>query len=64
MDCGVKIFRNKVLEYLPSKPEFSLEKEVLPRLAERGLIGAYRVEAYALEIGTPAQLKETEAKLS
>ena len=60
VDAGVKIFRKSILDYLPNKREFSLEKDILPSLARKRQLGAFPITQCPLEIGNLEQLRETE----
>lgn len=41
----------------------SLEVDILPTLVDRGLVAAYREEAYFLDVGTPEALAQAQADL-
>ena len=56
VDIGVKIFSRKLLSYFPAGPAFSLEKDVMPALAQKGLLVGYPVDHPPLDIGTPEGL--------
>ena len=63
MDCGVKIFSKKLLNFFGPEEKFSLEIDVMPRLSQMGLLGAYEVSCPPFDIGDPAALESTRHEL-
>lgn len=52
ISAGMYVLEHSVLEMVPSDQEFSIERQVFPRLVGDGLYGR-RLEGYWLDIGTP-----------
>ncbi len=50
---GVYIFEPKILDYIKSEENVSLEKEVFPKLAQENLLWAYIYDGYSMDIGRP-----------
>ena len=63
VDSGVKTFSKTLLSHFGSEAAFSLEKAVLPQLADKGLLMGYLTENHALDIGTPKNLEKTRTHL-
>ena len=59
-DAGAGLFRKSIAKHFPAGEAFSLEKNVDPRLIERGLLGAYPAPEDFYDIGTPAGIKRFE----
>lgn len=59
---GVYALRREVFARLPAGPS-SLEKDLLPRLAEEGRLRAHAGRAFFRDIGTPARLKSARAEM-
>ncbi len=59
INAGVYIFSPAILEYIPDGP-VSLEKEVFPRLLDRGVYAA-REQGVFIDIGTPADYAQGAA---
>ena len=57
INAGVYVFRPAILEYIPDGP-VSLEKEVFPRLLDRGVYAA-REQGVFIDIGTPADYAQS-----
>lgn len=54
INAGVYVFNPDVLELIPSGRVVSVEKEIFPKILEKGLkIAVYRKDSYWLDIGTP-----------
>ena len=60
VDAGFGVFRLDVLELLPQGIS-SFENVVYPNLAQRGCLGAERVDRHFLDIGNPADLAHARA---
>jgi NDP-sugar pyrophosphorylase family protein len=60
VDAGAGLFRRSITEHFPEGDILSLEKDVYPRLIERGLLGAYSSPEDFYDIGTPAGMKRFE----
>ena len=58
INAGVYIFRPEILEYIPDGP-VSLEKEVFPKLLDRGVYAA-RQQGVFIDIGTPADYAKAQ----
>jgi D-glycero-alpha-D-manno-heptose 1-phosphate guanylyltransferase len=58
INAGVYIFSPAILEYIPDGP-VSLEKEVFPRLFDRGVYAA-REQGVFIDIGTPADYAKAQ----
>ena len=56
LDSGVKIFSRAVFSYFPAQDEFSLEADVIEKIASRGLLAGYPIRNPALDVGTPEGL--------
>src|SRR3954449_8500695 len=52
ISAGAYVMEREVLELIPPETNFSIEREVFPRLVGNGLYG-YAGEGYWLDIGTP-----------
>lgn len=63
VDSGVKIFSKALLSYFGPQMVFSLEKDVLPKLAREDLLMGYISGDHALDIGTPENLEKTRTRL-
>ena len=63
VDMGVKLFSTKLLTYFPPQDSFSLEIDVMGRLAEEGLLTGFPVNNPALDVGTPEMLELTRRQL-
>lgn len=59
---GVYLLRRDILGWIESVP-CSLEREVLPRLAERGLLFGRPYEGYFIDIGLPQDLARAQAEI-
>jgi NDP-sugar pyrophosphorylase family protein len=60
INAGVYLLKKSTLEAIPNDAPFSLEREMFPQLAKRGLYG-YPVGASFIDIGTPESYAEAEA---
>jgi len=58
INAGVYIFSRAILEHIPAGP-VSLEKEVFPRLLDRGVYAA-REQGVFIDIGTPADYAQAQ----
>lgn len=58
---GTHIFKPQVLQYIPENQEYSLEKELVPKLLKSGekIYGFYS-EDYSHDMGTPERLKKVK----
>lgn len=50
INAGVYIFNGQMLDLLDVR-EISLEKEIFPRLAEKGLLDEYQIDGYWMDVG-------------
>lgn len=56
---GTHIFEPEVLDFIPENKKYSLEKELIPDLLQKGKkLYAYHSEEYSKDMGTPERLKE------
>ncbi len=53
INAGVYLLGKELLEQIPSQVPLSLERDVFPRWAARGLLGGYPTRAPFLDIGVP-----------
>lgn len=53
MNSGVMVVGPEVREHLPGAERFSLENDLLPSLAARGLLGGVVLRGRIIDIGTP-----------
>jgi len=58
INAGIYIFKPSILEYIPAGP-VSLEKEVFPRILDRGVYAA-KQEGIFIDIGTPADYTDAQ----
>jgi mannose-1-phosphate guanylyltransferase len=59
INAGVYVFDRELIETIPSGVVRSLEKEVFPSMLSRGdCIGAYCVQSYFMDLGTPERLQQ------
>lgn len=61
---GVYLINHSVLNDLDANRTISLETQLFPQLAQRGLIAAYTVEPPLLDMGTPEGIKIMERFLN
>lgn len=54
INAGVYALSPRVLSYIPSKRQASIEREVFPRLAQDGGLFGYKFEGLWIDIGEPA----------
>jgi len=59
INAGVYLFSRAWIAEMPASTPLSLEREILPLWAQRGL-GAYRADAAFIDIGTPQTLGEAD----
>lgn len=64
VDCGTKIFSRALFDFFDNRTVFSLEEDVMPKMARRGLLAAYPVQHLPFDIGTPEELETTRRLLS
>ena len=62
INAGVYLFEREILAGIPADATVSLERDVLPGLAGRGLI-AYRTGEYFIDIGIPEDLARAQTEL-
>ncbi len=55
---GVYLIQRSLLEELPQAASFSLEQDVFPALALKGVLGAWKSQAPLLDMGTPDGLRQ------
>lgn len=56
---GVHIFKPEVLNFIPSRKKYSLEKQLIPDIfKKREKLYAYFSDAYSKDMGTPKRLKQ------
>lgn len=53
VSAGVHIVDPSIKDFLPSKPQFMLEKDVIPELIKKGQIRGYLFEGQWFDVGTP-----------
>ena len=63
VNAGVYILERSCCEFFPNKDVFSLERDVLPKMAEAGALGGFKAHGELIDIGTPARLELAQAKL-
>ncbi len=61
---GIYYLDRDLIATLPEGQPSSIEKDVFPRLAANGVLGAYKVAGPLLDMGTPAGLQRTENYLA
>lgn len=59
---GVYVFRKEILDFVPPPPS-SLERDVFPRLSERGLLRGKIFDGYFIDIGTPGDYDRAQTEL-
>lgn len=60
MDAGVYVFQKRVLGRIPPNRPYSFENELLPELAQEGVLAAYTTDIKCYDIGTPERLEVFE----
>jgi len=60
IEAGVLAFRRQVLQMIPPGTESSLEKDIFPKLIERGELGGLVTDQRFYDIGTPERLRRLE----
>jgi NDP-sugar pyrophosphorylase family protein len=60
IEAGVLAFRRQVLQLIPPGTEASLEKDVFPKLIERGELAGLVTDQRFYDIGTPERLHRLE----
>lgn len=60
---GIYVFDKKILESIPKKQDFSLERDVFPKIASRSLYGVAFPKAYFIDIGLPEDYIRAEREL-
>jgi len=58
VDAGVYIFRKEIVRFFPRRKAFSLEKEVFPKIIERGKMIGFVTNVPFYDIGTPERLRK------
>lgn len=61
INAGVYVFDRRVLDDIA--PVCSLERDVLPKLAERGTLRGTMLDGYFIDIGIPADLARAQTEL-
>jgi D-glycero-D-manno-heptose 1,7-bisphosphate phosphatase len=61
VNAGIYLCRTELLSY--TAPAASLEHDILPRLAEDGLLAGCRVDGYFVDVGVPAALEQAQTGL-
>jgi NDP-sugar pyrophosphorylase family protein len=56
VNAGIYLFNKNILESIPKGKKFSLEKELFPSIAGKGLYG-FATQGRLLDIGTPERLE-------
>jgi len=59
INAGVYVLSPKVFEYIPAGRAVSMEREVFPKLAEKGLLYGHRVSGLWIDIGKPEEFLQT-----
>ena len=62
INAGVYLLRKKIVRELPASTAISLEKEVFPRLLDRGVYGLVCTGLF-IDIGIPDDFKRAQALL-
>ena len=58
INSGLYVFEREILNYIPSGRQVSLEKEVFPELAKKGLLNGFVYNGVFFDIGNPERLEE------
>ncbi|MEM3696172.1 MAG: NDP-sugar synthase [Candidatus Bathyarchaeia archaeon] len=58
INAGVYAFSPEIFEYIPAKRAVSMEREVFPKLAEKGMLYGYIHEGLWMDIGKPEDYLE------
>lgn len=61
INAGTYVLEPEVLEGIPAGQNMSIEREVFPKLAQRGAVYAMQTDDYWLDIGTPASYLRAHA---
>lgn len=59
INAGIYVFNRAILEHIPAGPA-SLEKDVFPKLLERGLYAVKQQQGLFIDIGTPADYAKAQ----
>ncbi len=59
---GIYFFQKKILQYIPAGREYSLEKELFPKMIEKGVSG-YVTKGKFIDIGTPERYEYSKVYL-
>ena len=63
LDSGIKLFSKKILSHFPPQEKFSLEADVMEKMAREGLLAGYPIPDHALDVGTPEGLAHVRSRL-
>lgn len=63
INAGVYAFNPEIFEYIPEGRKVSLEREVFPELAEKGILHGYVFDGLWTDIGKPEDYLETNKTL-
>ncbi len=63
LDSGIKIFSRRLFDYFPARDQFSLEADVMEKIAKMGLLAGYPIQDPPLDVGTPEGLAAVRKKL-
>lgn len=63
MDCGVQIFKKRVLEFTPKNKKFSWENEIFPLLIKKKDLIAYETNINFFDIGTFGGVEKFKNKI-
>jgi len=61
INAGIYVFDRRILDAL--QPDCSLERDIMPKLAQAGALRAQRAEGYFIDIGVPADLQRAQTEL-
>ncbi len=63
INAGVYVLSPKIFEYIPSGRAVSMEREIFPKLAEKGVFYGHKVNGLWIDIGKPEEFLQTNKLL-
>lgn len=64
VNSGVYLFSPKIFDYIPAGKHVSIEREIFPELARRGLLYGYQYSGYFMDIGLPETYEQFKKDLA
>lgn len=63
VNCGYYVFEPEALDFIPKKKRVSLEKEIFPLLAKKGVLYGFKAEEDFIDVGTPQSYQRAKKVL-